>query len=131
MKTTPARSNARLSARTVSNIGLPRPCSYRSIVGALTPLSFARRARDQSSKARPARQVSGSSFSLINQRYSAREVGQIANAVIEHDSAHDEQRRAQRGRFKTMLRKLEARFIRTGRTRRARLDGELSKILQA
>src|SRR5262245_55829295 len=70
------------------------------------------------------------SFSYIDQRYSAREVGQIPDAVIEHDSAHDEERRAQRGYIKNALRRFEARFLRTGTTRRSRLKGELSKILQ-
>jgi Nucleotide-diphospho-sugar transferase len=40
--------------------------------------------------------LSTTSFSYIDQRDSARETGQIADALIEHDSAHDEARRASR-----------------------------------
>jgi hypothetical protein len=69
-------------------------------------------------------------FSYIDQRYSARELGQISDAVIEHDSAHDEQRRAQRGPFKLALRQIERRLFRTGRTRKLRLKGEMSVLLQ-
>jgi hypothetical protein len=70
------------------------------------------------------------SFDFIPQRYSAREVGQIPDAVIEHDSAHDQERRAARGPFKTLLRRFEARFLRTGRTRRSRLEGEMSVLVE-
>jgi hypothetical protein len=68
-------------------------------------------------------------FRYIDQRYSGREVGTIADAVIAHDSAHDEQRRAARGRLKLALRAFERRFLRTGRTRASRLKGEMSKVL--
>lgn len=70
-------------------------------------------------------------FNYIPQAYSAREVGQTADAVIVHDSAHDEQRRAARGWFGTALREFERRFLRSGRTRASRLKGELSVILKA
>jgi hypothetical protein len=46
-----------------------------------------------------------------------------------YDSAHDEQRRAARGRLKLALRAFERRFLRTGRTRASRLKGEMSKVL--
>jgi hypothetical protein len=67
----------------------------------------------------------------IDQRFSAREIGQIADALIEHDSAHDEARRASRGRFKTLLREFERRVLRTGRTRQSRLKGEMSVLVKA
>ena len=71
----------------------------------------------------------GIHFDYIDQRYSAREIGRIPDAVIEHDSAHDEARRASRGRFKTLLREFERRLLRTGRTRQSRLKGEMSVLV--
>ena len=73
----------------------------------------------------------GIHFDYIDQRFSAREIGQIADALIEHDSAHDEERRASRGRFKTLLREFERRFLRSGRTRQSRLKGEMSVLVKA
>jgi hypothetical protein len=73
----------------------------------------------------------GVRFDYIDQRFSAREIGQTPDAVIEHDSAHDEQRRAARGRFKLALRAFERRFLRTGLTRKSRLKGEMSVLLKA
>lgn len=73
----------------------------------------------------------GIHFDYIDQRFSAREIGQIADALIEHDSAHDEARRASRGRFKTLLREFERRVLRTGRTRQSRLKGEMSVLVKA
>jgi hypothetical protein len=70
-------------------------------------------------------------FDYIDQRYSAREIGRIPDAVIEHDSAHDEARRASRGRVQTMLRAFERRWLRSGRTRQSRLKGEMSVVLKA
>jgi hypothetical protein len=70
-------------------------------------------------------------FDYIDQRFSAREIGRIPDAVIEHDSAHDEERRASRGRFKTLLREFERRFLRSGRTRQSRLKGEMSVLVKA
>jgi hypothetical protein len=70
-------------------------------------------------------------FDYIDQKYSAREIGQIADALIEHDSAHDEERRASRGRFKTLLREFERRVLRSGRTRQSRLKGEMSVLVKA
>lgn len=75
--------------------------------------------------------LSSTSFGYIDQKYSAREVGQIPDAVIEHDSAHDEARRASRGRFRNLLRVFERRLLRSGRTRQARLKGEMSVLLKA
>lgn len=74
--------------------------------------------------------LSTTSFSYIDQRYSAREIGTLPDAVIAHDSAHDEQRRASRGRIKTALRAFERRFVRTGLTRASRLKGEMSVVLK-
>jgi hypothetical protein len=73
----------------------------------------------------------GVHFDYIDQRYSAREIGRIPDAVIEHDSAHDEERRTSRGRFKTLLREFERRLLRTGRTRQSRLKGEMSVLVKA
>jgi len=73
----------------------------------------------------------GVHFDYIDQKYSAREIGRIPDAVIEHDSAHDEARRASRGRFQTLLREVERRFLRTGRTRQSRLKGEMSVLVKA
>jgi hypothetical protein len=73
----------------------------------------------------------GVRFAYIDQRYSAREVGTVADAVIVHDSAHDEQRRAARGVVRQTLRALERRFFRTGRTRAGRLKGEMSVLVKA
>jgi hypothetical protein len=70
-------------------------------------------------------------FAYIDQKFSGREIGQIPGAVIEHDSAHDEERRAARGRFQTMLREFERRFLRTGKTRQSRLKGEMSVLVKA
>jgi len=73
----------------------------------------------------------GVHFGYIDQKFSAREIGQIPDAIIEHDSAHDEERRASRGRFRTLLRDLERRLLRTGRTRQSRLKGEMSVLVKA
>ena len=70
-------------------------------------------------------------FGFIPQEYSGREIGLLPDAVIVHDSAHDEQRRAARGRLKTALRKFEQRFLRTGMTRASRLKGEMSVMVRA
>lgn len=69
-------------------------------------------------------------FEYIPQAYSAREVGLLHDAVIVHDSAHDEQRRAARGRLRMALRSLERRWLRSGRTRSGRLKGELAVVLK-
>ena len=42
----------------------------------------------------------GVRFDYIDQAYSGRETGTVPDAVIVHDSAHDEQRRAERGPIK-------------------------------
>jgi hypothetical protein len=73
----------------------------------------------------------GVHFDYLDQTYSAREVGTVADAVIVHDSAHDEERRAARGPIRQALRALERRFLRTGRTRAGRLKGEMSVLVKA
>ncbi len=73
----------------------------------------------------------GVHFDYIPQEYSGRELGTILDAVIAHDSAHDRQRRAERGRFRLALRAFEQRFLRTGRTRADRLKGEMSVLVKA
>ena len=70
-------------------------------------------------------------FDYIDQAYSGREAGTVPDAVIVHNSAHDEQRRAERGPIKRVLRAFERRFLRTGRTRSSRLKGELGVLLKA
>jgi hypothetical protein len=70
-------------------------------------------------------------FDYIDQAYSGRETGTIPGAIIEHSSAHDEQRRAARGPFRAALRAFERRFLRRGLTRSSRLKGEMSVILKA
>ena len=73
----------------------------------------------------------GVRFDYIPQEFSGREAGTVPDAVIVHDSAHDEQRRAERGPIKRVLRAFERRFLRTGRTRSSRLKGELGVLLKA
>jgi hypothetical protein len=63
-------------------------------------------------------------FSFIPQGFSAREIGQIPGAIVEHDSAHDEARRGKRSPMQRLLRSVERPF-RRGNTRRARLRGQL------
>jgi hypothetical protein len=58
------------------------------------------------------------SFSYIPQEYSGREVGQLPGAVIEHDSAHTKQKQRERSAFMGMLREIERRYFRTGKTAR-------------
>lgn len=70
-------------------------------------------------------------FEYIDQAYSGRELGQVAGAVIEHDSAHDEQRRARRGPIRQALRAFERRFLRSGRSQESRLQGALSVARKA
>jgi hypothetical protein len=70
-------------------------------------------------------------FAYIDQRFSGREIGQTPDAVIEHDSAHDEERRARRSGFQNALRAFERRFLRTGKTRASRLKGEMSVLVKA
>ena len=73
----------------------------------------------------------GVDFDYIPQEFSGREAGTVPDAVIVHDSAHDEQRRAARGPFKQALRAFERRFLRSGRTRQSRLKGEMSVLVKA
>jgi GNAT superfamily N-acetyltransferase len=70
-------------------------------------------------------------FSYIDPRYSGRNIGQVQDAVIEHDSAHEEQRRASRGPVNLALRAIERRLFRTGRTKKSRIEGELAVLLKA
>jgi hypothetical protein len=69
-------------------------------------------------------------FAYLDQKYSAREIGQISDAVIAHDSAHEKQKRRQRGGIKELLRSIERPF-RTGRTKARKIQGELSVVLKA
>ena len=73
----------------------------------------------------------GVRFDYIDQAYSGREAGTVPDAVIVHNSAHDELRRPARGPFKQALRAFERRFLRSGRTRASRLKGEMAVLLKA
>jgi hypothetical protein len=73
----------------------------------------------------------GVHFSYIDQRYSGREVGQLPDAVICHDSAHEKQRKGQRSGFKAALQAIERRYFRTGRTKAGKLKGELSVLIES
>jgi hypothetical protein len=68
------------------------------------------------------------SYSFIDWRYSGREVTHhTADVVICHDSAHE--KRARKG-LREMLKAIELRYFRTGRTRVRKLQGEMSKLIQ-
>lgn len=57
-------------------------------------------------------------FDHLDPAYSGREVSQFPDGIIVHQSAHSEARRLGRGAFKRLLRDIERRFLRTGRTSR-------------
>jgi hypothetical protein len=59
----------------------------------------------------------GVEFSFIDARYSGREIGQLADAVIAHDSEHAKIKAARRGGIMDALRTFERRWLRTGRTK--------------
>jgi hypothetical protein len=59
-------------------------------------------------------------FSYIPRDYSGREVTVLPDAIVAHDSAHGKQRKTERGIISSALRTFERRFLRTGRTRRAK-----------
>jgi hypothetical protein len=59
----------------------------------------------------------GVQFSYIDARYSGREIGQLPDAVIEHNSEHNKLKAQKRGGIQEMLRAFERRYLRTGRTR--------------
>jgi hypothetical protein len=62
-------------------------------------------------------------FAYLDVRYSGREVGETADAVIAHDSTHGKEIRRSRGPVKRLLRAIERPF-RSGRTRmRKQLEG--------
>jgi hypothetical protein len=69
-------------------------------------------------------------FDYIDQRYSGREVTLMPDAVIAHDSAHERQKRAERGGIRDLLRAIELPF-RTGRTKARKLRGEMSVLVKA
>ena len=71
-------------------------------------------------------------FAYIDQAYSGREVGQVPDAVICHDSAHDRQMKAAKTRgIRGWLRAIERRFFRTGRSKERKLASELAVMLKA
>jgi hypothetical protein len=70
------------------------------------------------------------SFSYIPQTYSGREASKLPDGVIVHDSAHDRQRRHERGLIKHLLRMIERPF-RTGRTSAGKVHAELSVLSKA
>jgi hypothetical protein len=70
-------------------------------------------------------------FSYIPQAFSGREVSQdVPGAIIVHDSAHERQKRSERGGLKKWLRAIERPF-RTGRTKAEKLEGEMSVLTKA
>ena len=62
-------------------------------------------------------QSPGVSFSYIDARYSGREVGQLPGAVIKHESEHNKLKAQQRSGFGDLLKAIERRYLRTGRTK--------------
>jgi hypothetical protein len=72
----------------------------------------------------------GVDFSYIDQRFSGREVGQLPDAVIVHDSEHEKARKHQRGGLREVLRDIERRYFRTGRTKARKLQGEMSVLVE-
>jgi hypothetical protein len=70
-------------------------------------------------------------FGFIPPEYSGRETGSVPDAVILHDSAHEREIRSDRSGLSKMLRNFERRWLRTGRTRARKVDGQLSAILKA
>jgi hypothetical protein len=54
-------------------------------------------------------------FSYIDRRYSGREVGDLPDGIIVHESAYTKRRTKARGRIGTALRHLERRWFRGGR----------------
>jgi hypothetical protein len=61
--------------------------------------------------------ATGVQFNYIDARYSGREVGQLADACITHDSEHAKIKAARRGGIMHALRTFERRWLRTGRTK--------------
>lgn len=57
------------------------------------------------------------SFTFIDIRYSGRDVGQVPDAVICHDSEHNKINAARCSGLQEMLKGLERRYLRTGRTK--------------
>jgi hypothetical protein len=69
------------------------------------------------------------SFAYIPPEYSGREVDQLPNAIIEHSSVHSRQKARERNPIMGVLREIERRFLRNGRT--AREKGTLQVMLKA
>jgi hypothetical protein len=67
-------------------------------------------------------------FVYIDPAYCGREVSQVPDGIIVHESAHSAQRKRERGAFRERLRELERRFFRTGRTSRGKIA--LSQVLK-
>jgi hypothetical protein len=67
-------------------------------------------------------------FDYLDPAYSGREVSQLPDGVIVHQSAHSAQRRSARGAVGRFLREIERRFLRTGRTSRGKTA--LSQVLK-
>lgn len=59
----------------------------------------------------------GVQFSYIDAKYSGREAGQLPDAIIEHQSEHNRLKALGRSGFGEMLKSLERRYLRTGRTK--------------
>lgn len=61
-------------------------------------------------------------FRYIDLRYSGREISQLPDGIIYHDSAHTKQKAVKRSRFKSTLKAIERRWLRSGRTRAGKLQ---------
>ena len=70
-------------------------------------------------------------FSYIDQRYSGREISQLQDAVICHDSAHEKQKQREKSGLREMLKAIERRHLRTGRTKATKLRAEMSELLKS
>jgi hypothetical protein len=70
-------------------------------------------------------------FRYIDARYSGRELAQLPDAVIGHDSEHGKLKAERRGGISALLRALERRYLRTGRTqsRKRHLQAEAGAVI--
>ena len=69
-------------------------------------------------------------FAYIPRDYSGRELAKLPDAVIAHDSAHDKDRRHERGRLRQLMRAIERPF-RTGRTSAGKVHAEVAILSKA
>lgn len=67
-------------------------------------------------------------FDYIPQVYSGRELADLPDGIIVHDSAHNKSKRSDRGLVADVLRMIERPF-RTGRTKARKIKGEMSVLV--